>query len=104
MTINLISNLLNIFTRDDSFSNQLISVLLRRCLSISYSLIHQRLGKTWLIKLVMTIEAVPDHIAKSVLGVLLPVSNHKLARSNDSLGIASVNSKNRNPERFYNIG
>jgi hypothetical protein len=103
VSVNFISNLLNVFSSNNSFCNQLVGVLLRRSLPISDGFIHDRLSETGFIKLVMAVETVSNHITQSVFSVLLPVSNHEFARLNDSLRIACVHSKHRNTERLDDV-
>lgn len=78
--------------------------MLRRGLPSSDFLVHEGLGEARLIKLVMAIETVPDHITESVLSIFLPVPDHEPAASDDCFRIAGVHSQHGDSERLDDVG
>ena len=94
VSLNLVSQLLSIFSRDYTFRDELLLILLRWSRNLSDLFVHDRLSEAWLVYLVVAVVAIPDHIKHHILAVLAPVLNSEAARSDYSLWIRGVHPQN----------
>ena len=94
MSLNLVSQFLSIFSRNNAFRYELLLILLGWSRNLSDLFVHDRLGEARLVHLVVTVVAIADHIKHHIFAVLAPVLNSKAARSDHSLWVRGVHTQN----------
>ena len=92
MRQNLLSQLLTVGGTDYPLSNKLVLVLLRRRGHAFDLTVHDRLGETGLVDLIMSVVSIAYHVQHHVLTVLAPVLDRKPARLNHGDRVRRVHS------------
>ena len=87
MRQNLLSQLLTVGGTDYPLSNKLVLVLLRRRGHAFDLTVHDRLGETGLIDLIMSVVSIANHVQHHILTVLAPVLNGETASFDHCDGI-----------------
>jgi hypothetical protein len=98
-----VNNLVVLSVLQRTFSNQFLSIRLRHRLHGTDDFVHLRLSESRLIDLIVAVLPETDHVKKHIFAIFLPISHSKFANTRNSLNIMSVDTNDRDSERFDNV-
>ncbi len=93
-----------IFLRGNGLTFQTVGIDFTRRRVFFDFLVHQRLGRTWLIRLVVTMTAIADQIDKHITLKGVAIVERQTGHKRDRFRIVSIDVENRCQHHFADIG